>query len=301
MINYMAKTQFYFYNLYTKEKEGQTFNWEGILDKIYTETKNRTPHYENHSDYILSIHIAKKETLKQEQAYFGYIVVGEDEGSYQKEKHGDFYELGFEEDEYLCHVAKGKLYFVLFIDKDKKITLMLEKQYFSINIKGFLNYFKNRYSNEVYELTSKNILGKDLISTIKSLKDNKIRLARLYFRKAIPEETIRKFGYVEEAIPSLLKKGIYADLVLHWDKPIGVIDFFTSLFKTKTFDESLDVDFGEFLKIFSFETDNDTIPSLNLLDKIICFILPLDKSEYDEEDIFKLMKEYYLEKREKII
>jgi len=302
-IDTMAQTKFYFYDILTTNKENQIFNWQEALDQIVKETTTKPPVYINYSGYTLSIHIIKKEDLVNEKLYLGYIVIAEDKSSYQKEKRGDFFELGFEEDESLLYTPKGKLYFLFWINNSGEILLNLEKQSFSINIKGFLNYFKTRYSTEIEEINSRMKLGKDLTTTIKSLRDNKIRIVRIYFKKYTPEDTIRKFGYVEEAIPSLLQKGIYADLYLHWDKQnsITIADFFKNFVKRTTFEEALDVDFGEFLKAFSFETDNSAVPSLNLLDKIICFTLPGDKSEYNNEQIFSAMRQYFIENKEKIV
>ncbi len=298
----MNQTKFYFYNISLKDiNDDYKFNWEESLNQILNETKIKAPTYINHSDYTLSIYVLKKENLDDGRLYSGYILVGEDDEDYKKEKKGDFFELGFEDDEHLLHALKGKLYFLSYINDEGKNILMLEKQYFSINIKGFLSYFKSRYSDKIQDIRSRTILGKDLISIITSLKDNKIKLVKLYFKKFTPEETIRTYGYVEDALISFLKKGIYAEIALHWEKPVGIVDFFKKLFKKNTFEEALDVDFGEFLKIFSFETDNDTIPSLNLLDQIISFTLPGDKADYNDNQIFSLIKKYLIDKKDKII
>jgi len=107
---------------------------------------------------------------------------------------------------------------------------------------------------------------------------------------------------VEEAIPRLLDKGMYADITLRWENPPKTSEVFMSFFKKRTFEETLDVDFGEFLKAFNFETDNEAIPSLNLLDKIISFILPLDKSSYQNDNsIFSSMKEGFEGKKSKLL
>jgi len=297
----MAQTKFYFYDLLLQNKQDMIFDWSEELDKIMLETTNKSPTYQNHSDYILSVHIIKKEEAKGGKFYFGYFIVGEDEINYSKERKGEFLELGFEEDEHLCHNLKGKLNFLIWVGDDGKPILMFERQYFSLNIKGFVNYFKQRYSTIIEDLRSRNIIGKDLKSTIQGLKENKVTLVRLYFKKYAPEDRIKQFGYVEEVIPNLLQKGIYADISLRWQNPPNTEGFFKNLFGTESFEEALNVDFGELLKIFSFDTDNETIPSLNLLDKIIYFMLPLEKTAYDDGGMFKTLKEGFESKRDKLV
>ena len=297
----MAQTKFYFYDLLLQNKPETTFDWSGELDKIMLETTNKSPTYQNHSDYILSVHIIKKQEAQGGKFYFGYFIVGEDEINYSRERKGEFLELGFEENEHLCHNIKGKLNFLIWVGDDGKPILMFERQYFSLNIKGFVNYFKQRYSNIIEELRSRNIIGKDLKSTIQSLKENKVTLVRLYFKKYAPEDRIKQFGYVEEVIPNLLQKGIYADISLRWENPPNTESFFKKLFSAGSFEEALNVDFGELLKIFTFDTDNDTIPQLNLLDKIIYFMLPRDKTEYDDNDMFITLKEGFEGKKDKLV
>lgn len=297
----MVQTKFYFYDLLLQNKQNKNFDWTTELDKIMLETTNKSPTYQNQSDYILSVQIIKKEEKQGGKFYFGYFIVGEDEINYRKEKKGEFLELGFEEDEHLCHNLKGKLNFLIWVGDDEKLILMFERQYFSLNIKGFVNYFKQRYLDIIKDLRSRNIIGKDLKSTIQGLKENKVTLVRLYFKKYAPEERIKQFGYIEEVIPNLLQKGIYADISLRWENPPNTEGFFKNLFGTESFEEALNVDFGELLKIFNFETDNDAIPSLNLLDKIIYFMLPLDKTSYDDKEMFKILKEGFESKRDKLV
>lgn len=297
----MAQTKFYFYDLLLQNKEEKEFNWKEELDKIMLETEQKSPSYQNHSDYILSVHIVKKEDVQGGRFYFGYFIVGEDDINYSRERKGEFLELGFEEDEHLCHKIKGKLNFLIWVSDEGKPILMLERQYFSLNIKGFINYFKQRYSEIIEDLRSRNIIGKDLKSTIQSLKDNEVKLVRIYFRKYAPEDRIKQCGYVEEVIPNLLEKGIYADITLRWKNPPKTEGFFKNFFNTTNFEEALNVDFRELLKIFTFDTDNDTIPSLNLLDKIIYFMLPRDKTEYEDNEMFIALKEGFENKREKLV
>jgi len=223
----MAQTKFYFYDLLLYNKPEMTFDWSKELDKIMLETKNKSPTYQNQSDYILSVHIIKKEEAQGSKFYFGYFIVGEDEINYSREKKGEFLELGFEENEHLCHNIKGKLNFLICIRDNEKPILMFERQYFSLNIKGFVNYFKQRYSDIIEDLKSRNIIGKDLKSTIQSLKENKVTLVRIYFKKYAPEDRIKQFGYVEEVIPNLLQKGIYADISLRWETPPNTESFCT--------------------------------------------------------------------------
>ena len=296
---YMAQPVFYFYNLFLKKKEDKSFDWVDELDKIKLETESKSPSYQDHINY--SIHLIKKEEQAESKLFFGFFIVGENEANYSKEKKGEFLELDLEEDEHLCHNVKGKLYFLICVDSKGHVILMLERQYFSLNINGFMNYFTERYSDSIEHLRSKNIIGKDLKSTIRNLKDNEIRLVRIYFKKYAPEDRVKKCGYVEDIIPNLLEKGIYADITLRWNVPPKTETFFKNFFKTNSFDEALDVDFGELLKIFQFKTDNDTIPTLNLLDKIICFTLPRDKAEYDDNEIFLSMKEGFQSKRDKLV
>ena len=299
-LDIMAQTKFYFYNLMVDNKIGFQFNWKEELDKIYKETQEKKPNYQEHPDYTLSLHISEKVEGSNDITYLGYFIVTEDDTEYKKEKKGEFYELGLDEDEHLCNIPKGKLYFLLWINKKGEVILMLERQYFSLNIKGFLHYLKQRYSDKIEDIQSKNILGKDLKTTLLNLRDNEITLVRIYFKKYAPEQRVKKSGYVEDVIPKLLEKGIYADITLRWEKPPKVWEFFRKFSNTSTFEEALDIDFGEFLKIFNFETDNDTIPSMNLLDKIIFFQLPRDKSEYSEDKILKAIKEGFESKKDKL-
>ena len=297
----MAQTKFYFYNIKAKNEEGDSFDWIKYLDAIQQETFTKQSHYQDHEGYSLSIHILDKEKVGEENMYKGYMIVGEDEKSYKKEKKGEFLELDFQDDEHLLHIVKGKLYFIFWIDNEGRVILMLEKQYFSLNIKGFLNYFKNRYTEEAKKVTSKTILGKELIATLKSLKDNKIQLARIYFRKSTPEETIRKYGFVEDEIASMLRKGIHAELYLHMTTPRTLGDFFKQFFKRRSFEEALEVDLGEFLRQFSFQTDNDIIPEFDVLDKLISLTLPLEKTQYAENQILSEMQSFFLNKKDKIV
>lgn len=296
----MTNSKFYFYDLSVEEKEGQKFNWEIILDAIKSETDTKTIHYEESSNYKLSIQIGKKETENEEIIYSGFVIVGENEENYQKEKSGEFLELGFDEDESLCHINRGKLAFTLIIKSNNQIILMLEKQYFSINIRGAINYFQKRYSDTIKEIKSKTMIGKDLKNQIINIKDNKVRIARISFKKFATSERVREFGFVEDAIPKLLEQGIHADLILRWDTPLNVETFFQKLFKKESFEDALDVDFGEFLKQFTFDTDNDAVPSLKMLDKLICTYLPLDKADYTDETLFLALKELYNSKKDKL-
>jgi len=297
----MANTKFYFYSIKAKDEEDNPFDWLNSLDVIYNETQSKKNEYQEHQDYSLGIYVLQKEKIGEETLYKGYMIVGEDQKSYKKEKKGEFLELDFQEDEHLCHVVKGRLYFLFWIDNEGRVILMLEKQYFSLNIKGFLSYFKSRYPKEAKKITSKTILGKDLLATLKNLRDNKVRLARIYFRKATPEETIKKYGLVEEEIASMLKKGIHAELYLHLDRPMTLGDFFKQFFKRKSFEEALDVDFGEFLRELSFQTDNDIFPEFNVLDKLVSLTLPLEKTSYEENQILSEMQNFFITKKEKII
>lgn len=298
----MGQTKFYFYNLFVQNKLGNQFNWKESLDLIYNETQKKDIVYRSHTDYTLSIHIVKREELQNELLYLGYLVVGEDVENYKKEKKGEFLELEFDDDEHLLNVPKGKLFFLISLNTNGNIILMLEKQYFSLNIKGFLHYLKERHSSILEDIRSKNILGKDLKTILTTLKNNHLTMVRLYFKKYAPQDRIKKGYYVEDVIPKLLEKGIYADITMHWKEPPKTMDFFTKFLGTSTFEEALDIDFGEFLKVFSFETDNDAIPQMNLLDKIVFFLLPFDKSEYpSENEIFDAMKQGFDSKRDKLI
>lgn len=118
--------------------------------------------------------------------------------------------------------------------------------------------------------------------------------------KFATEDRVRQFGFVEDAIPKLLEQGIHADLILKWDRPTDVETFFKNFFKKESFEDALDVDFGEFLKQFTFETDNDAVPAMNMLDKLIKVTLPLDKADYTDETLFNTLKELYNSKKEKL-
>jgi len=106
---------------------------------------------------------------------------------------------------------------------------------------------------------------------------------------------------VEEEIASMLKKGIHAELYLHLDRPMTLGDFFKQFFKRKSFEEALDVDFGEFLRELSFQTDNDIFPEFNVLDKLVSLTLPLEKTSYEENQILSEMQNFFITKKEKII
>lgn len=300
IIDGIMQTAFYFYNIRLELKEGQSFDWNNVLEIIKSETDQKQPVYKAISGYTISLRIMREKVLDIGKIYEGYILIAEDENEYKKEKKCDFLELDIEEDEHLTHTKKGKLYFLIHV-KDNIITLMLEKQHFIINIRGLLHYFVERYPDMIDKINTRKILGKDLMSSIKNIKDNKMKFVRIYFKKYTPAERIREFGYVEDAIPNYLEKGLYADLTLHFGRAVSVGNFFTEFFKKTTFEEALDVDFGEFLKIFSFEVDNDVTPSLNMLDKMISFTLPLDKSQYSDEEIYNEIERFFVEKKEKII
>lgn len=295
----MVNSTFYFYAISIVEKEDKEFSWESILNLIKAETDSKRIHYEKHEGYTLSVQIGKKEE-DVDKKFYGYFIVGENDSEYQKEKQGEFLELGLCDDEFLCHIHRGKLAFVINIISNTKIILMLEKQYFSLNIKGVLNYFNKRYAESVQEIKSKTMIGKDLKNQIISLKENKVKIVRISFKKFATEDRVRQFGFVEDAIPKLLEQGIHADLILKWDRPSNVKTFFKNFFKKESFRDALDVDFGEFLKQFTFETDNDAFPSMNMLDKLIMVALPLDKSEYTDKTLFNVLKELYNSKKEKL-
>ena len=289
-------TKFYFYNLHTKTRSEKKFNWKMVLEKIFTETKTKKPHYERYGENTLSMHILKKEELREDILYLGYIVVGEDDRTYQQEKSGDFFELKLEDGAHLLHRFKGKLYFLISLNNEH-VKLMLERQYFALSVNAVINYFNIRYSDSLEKLKSKTILGRELTNTLKNIKGNNIKLAKICFRKSTPEETIRKFGFVEEAIPSLLN----AELCLHWREPISVADFCKTLFRKKAFEDVFDTDFGEFLKTFSFETDSTITPKLNLLDRLICFELPLEKANCTDSEIFDMIKDFFIKNKDKVI
>jgi len=137
----MANTKFYFYSIKAKDEEDNPFDWLNSLDVIYNETQSKKNEYQEHQDYSLGIYVLQKEKIGEETLYKGYMIVGEDQKSYKKEKKGEFLELDFQEDEHLCHVVKGRLYFLFWIDNEGRVILMLEKQYFSLNIKlGLLEF-----------------------------------------------------------------------------------------------------------------------------------------------------------------
>lgn len=294
-------SDFYFYRLQPQIKDGSVFEWEKILETLLEETKNKTPHYEQISFGALSVHVLKKD-IKQEKFYFGFLVVSEDKGDYKKEKQGIFSDLGFGTDENLCHTHKGKLYFMIHLDEKNNAILMLEKQYFAINISGFLGYFKKRYSDKIEDLAYKTILGKELRAILSKIKNDKLRVARIRLRNSAIKDLDRKFGYVEDAIESFKKQGVYAEIVLHWDKPsVSTGEFLSEFFKAKTFNDALDVNFGEFLKVFSFKTDSEFIPELNLLNRLIKFTLPFDKAMHNDDEIFSAVKEFYTNNQKGII
>ena len=296
----MTQSKFYFYRLRVEAKEGESIRWGNIFDGLLQEAVEKNINYESYTNCKLSIHITKKENIGEEKSYSGYLVISEDKETYHKEKKGKFLDIGFDDDESLCHRKKGKLFFLFNIQDNGDVILMLEKQHFSLNITGFLAYLRTRYSRSIEELRYNTLLGKDLTSAIKSLKDNKLTLLKVYFKKHTPADRLQRHGYVEDEIKSLKEKGINANLSLTWDEPITVSKFFKTFFNKRTFEDALEVNFGEFLKVFSFKTNNSVMPTLNLLDNLICFTLPLDKSNYDDDSLFTAMKEYYVENRESI-
>jgi len=292
--------KFYFYEILEKLKDDQSINWETVFETLSQETTNKTPHNEEVGGYQISVRVLKKSDFETFKLYAGYILLGEEDKQYKIEKNCDFFDLDLDDGELLCHTQKGKLYFLFIVSNGNKPILMLEKIHFMINIRGVLNYFQKRYSDAIEKIDSKTILGKDLVTAIKNMKDDKIKLAKFYFKKSIPTEQTKQFGYVEDAIPNLLEKGIQAELILHFITKPKVADFF-ALFTKKSFDEALDVDFGQLMRSFYFETDNTMMPKIDMLDKIISYTLPLDKADYQEDALLTELENYFKANKDKLV
>ena len=91
----------------------------------------------------------------------------------------------------------------------------------------------------------------------------------------------------------LVDKGVSADIILETKIPASGADtliVFAGVHSRVAVHET-----------FSFETDSTITPKLNLLDRLICFELPLEKANCTDSEIFDMIKDFFIKNKDKVI
>jgi len=302
----VGKTQFFYYIIEPKIKEGKEFNLLDAFKQINEEKQANNTHYVSIEDYRVCI-VLGEEILKEKEEYyiFGKFIASEGSKWYREELDGDLSELELsEERSRLCSLRKGALLFLLYINNNtNKNVLMFEDISFSLGIGGLRKYFNNKYSDILESFVTKQKWGKDLKPVLRNIGNSGLKMAHLKIRRNIQQDQLKYKGVIEKAAPLLLQPDIECELTLRFKKDNKTLkQFLTEIFQTEDITDIFDMELSEVFKNLDFELNNTAEPKFSFFDKVFKFELPFNKFEkVDEKTIFSTMLNHFQDNKTNIL
>ena len=308
MINYMAKTQFFFYDIEPQIKEGKTFDFLEKFKTIQKEKKENKIKSFDIGSHRVCIVVGEKDIIEDDDEVYilGKFIASEDKDNFREENRGDFYDIELsEEDSKICYIEKGALFFLMYIDKKtNKNVLMFEAVNFSIGIGGFRTYFREKYPDDIEGITTEQKLGRDLKSELERVSNSGLKLARIRVNRDITKEQLKGKGIIEKAGALLTDKNIDCELVFRFRKgKTTFFSFLSGIFHKEDVTDLMRTEFGDIFRTFSFQLDNTATPKFNFFDKVFKYELPVTKIEHidKESNIFENILLYFKENKEDIL
>ncbi len=297
----MEKTRFYFHDLQIKD-----INNDKIIE-LFGEIAKETGEEDKPRTYIeidsskLHIQIVKKEHVDKEIFFYGKLIQSHKTADFKEEKQGELIEIDLDEDSGICQPQRGIIYFVLYLNEEKnERILILEDVPFALNIGGFIKYLVNKLGIGQEDITTKQKLGRDIISIINATGESQMILAKLRFKKNISIDDVKRIGIVEEAMEKLKEKDLDCELIIRWSKKKTekLKDFVNKFFKIGNISELSTVDYGSFLRTLQFKIDNVAHDKINMKDDIIKYAPPENKEYYfeHEDELYNSVKADFVQK-----
>ncbi len=301
--------KFYFHELLLIPKIGKKPDICVLLNKIKSEIDSKNPYYIQLNGSKLHFQVAIIMDRRDEIFFMGKMILSHKAIDFREEISGVLYPLPTKPDSGLCHNIMDMSFFILHYDKKTgESIVMLEHIPFSLSIGAFVAYLKQRMSSDVELIDHKLKIGRDIVKLLKDISGYNLIGARIQLRKSITSKQLRnKFGLIDDALVAVSRKGFTCELILKWDKrdkkKLTLLEFFRQFFKIGEISELQNTNFGEFLRIFSFTTDNEALPPINVMDKILVCPMLLPKAEYlsNEKSMFEKMMVYFDEHRDEIL